>query len=68
MYRRMGPKELEAVIEEVKQLKSDAEDYANQFDEDHPIWKAIDTGGGQTCDVRGVFRQLYKAGYTIVRR
>lgn len=36
------------------------------IDEGHPIWKAIDRGGGQTCDVRGVLRVLAERGYTIV--
>ena len=34
--------------------------------EDHPIWLAIDTGGGQTCDIAGVLRELNRAGYVIV--
>lgn len=34
--------------------------------EDHPIYKAIDKGGGQTCDVFGVIRELRVAGYVIV--
>lgn len=36
--------------------------------ENHPIWHAIDNGGGQACDIRGVIRELYKAGYVIVPR
>ena len=34
--------------------------------EDHPIYKAIDSGGGQACDIRGVIRELNAAGYAIV--
>ena len=30
------------------------------------ICDAIDTGGGQTCDVAGVVRALDKAGFVIV--
>lgn len=30
------------------------------------IRNAIDTGGGQTCDVEGVLRALDAAGYMIV--
>lgn len=36
--------------------------------ENHPIWHAIDTGGGQACNIRGVIRELHKAGYAIVPR
>jgi hypothetical protein len=36
------------------------------MDEDHPIYKAIDKGGGQACDVKGVIRELLEAGYVIV--
>lgn len=32
------------------------------------IWKAIDKGGSQTCDVIGVVRELDKAGYYIVSK
>lgn len=39
-----------------------------EIDEDHPIYKAIDRGGGQTCDIPGVLRELEKAGYAIVRK
>lgn len=31
------------------------------MDENHPIYKAIDRGGGQTCDIAGVIRELDKA-------
>lgn len=40
----------------------------DNIDEDHRIWKAIDHGGGQTCDVRGVLRELDKAGYKIIEK
>lgn len=30
------------------------------------IEEAIDLGGGQTCDIPGVLRELDKAGYVIV--
>lgn len=30
------------------------------------IWEAIDLGGGQTCDVAGVLRELRRAGFSIV--
>lgn len=36
--------------------------------EGDPIWEAIDTGGGQTCDVQGVLRVLHERGYVIVDR
>ena len=36
------------------------------IDEDSPIWQAIDTGGGQVCDIAGVLHELDKAGYGIV--
>lgn len=36
------------------------------LDEDSPIVKAIDRGGGQTCDIAGVLRELDVAGYVIV--
>lgn len=35
---------------------------------DHPIYQAIDKGGGQVCDIRGVIRELNAAGYVIVPR
>jgi hypothetical protein len=35
--------------------------------EDGPIWNAIDIGGGQTCDIAGVLRELTSAGYVIVK-
>lgn len=38
------------------------------MDENHPIYKAIDRGGGQTCDILGVIRELDKAGFVIVPR
>lgn len=31
------------------------------------ILNAIDTGGGQTCDITGVMRELHKQGFKIVR-
>lgn len=30
------------------------------------IWDAIDRGGGQTCDIEGVVRELRAAGFEIV--
>jgi hypothetical protein len=36
------------------------------MNEDHPLYKAIDRGGGQTCDTAGVIRELAKAGFAIV--
>lgn len=30
------------------------------------IRDAIDTGGGQVCDINGVLRELDKAGYVVV--
>lgn len=38
------------------------------MDETDPIWQAIDLGGGQTCDVNGVVREVKRAGYVIVER
>lgn len=35
------------------------------MDENDPIYQAIDRGGGQTCDIEGVVRELAKAGYVI---
>ncbi len=32
------------------------------------IRDAIDTGGGQCCDIEGVLRELAKAGFVIVPR
>lgn len=37
------------------------------MDETDPIYKAIDSGGGQTCNVAGVIRELNAAGYVIVK-
>jgi hypothetical protein len=37
-----------------------------ELDENDPIYKAIDTGGGQTCNIQGVVRELAAAGYVIV--
>jgi hypothetical protein len=37
-----------------------------QTDEDHPVYNAIDKGGGQVCDIAGIFRELHAAGYVIV--
>lgn len=39
-----------------------------EIKEGHPIWEAIDSGGGQVCDIEGVLRELNKAGYTIIPR
>lgn len=36
------------------------------IDEDHPIWKAIDRGGGQAVDIAGVINALEAAGYVVV--
>lgn len=41
-------------------IKSDHSDFRK-------IVNAIDTGGGQTCDITGVLRELYKAGYFITK-
>lgn len=38
------------------------------MDENHPLYKAIDRGGGQTCDIGGVIQALLDAGYVIVPR
>ena len=38
------------------------------MDENDPIYQAIDAGGGQTCDIAGVVRELKAAGYVIVQR
>ena len=38
------------------------------MNEDHPIYKAIDSGGGQCCDISGILRALDAAGYVIVSR
>jgi hypothetical protein len=38
------------------------------MDESHPLYQAIDRGGGQTCDIPGVIRELAAAGYVIVPR
>ena len=40
---------------------------ADDLDENHPIYVAIDVGGGQMCDVHGVLRALREAGYEIVQ-
>jgi hypothetical protein len=37
-----------------------------EIDEDSEIWRLIDHGGGQTCNVRGVLRALEEAGYVII--
>lgn len=37
------------------------------MDENDPIYKAIDDGGGQTCDIPGVVKSLEAAGYMIVK-
>lgn len=38
----------------------------NNISENHPIWIAIDEGGGQVCDIPGIIRELNKAGFSIV--
>lgn len=37
-----------------------------RLDEDDPIYKVIDKGGGQACDINGVWRALDEAGYIII--
>lgn len=37
-----------------------------EINEDDPIYKAIDSGGGQTCNINGVVSALDAAGYAIV--
>jgi len=32
------------------------------------VCKAIDSGGGQVCDVNGVLKELYKAGFVVISR
>lgn len=39
---------------------------ALRFCQMHPIWQAIDRGGGQTCDVAGILVALDNAGYVIL--
>jgi hypothetical protein len=39
-----------------------------KIEEGSPIYEAIDRGGGQTCDIAGVIRELDRAGYVIVPR
>jgi uncharacterized protein YodC (DUF2158 family) len=34
--------------------------------EDDPIYKAIDDGGGQCCDIPGILRVLEERGYSII--
>lgn len=41
---------------------------SEDYDENHPIYQAIDRGGGQTCDINGVVKELRAAGYVIVPR
>ena len=36
------------------------------IDENDPIYKAIDIGGGHSCDIEGVVCELDKAGFVIV--
>lgn len=38
------------------------------LDENDPIYKAIDLGGGQTVNIPGVLNELDKAGYEIRKR
>lgn len=38
------------------------------IEEDDPLYKAIDKGGGQTCDIQGVVRELEASGFVIVRK
>jgi len=35
------------------------------MDENDPIYRAIDRGGGQVCDVPGIIRELQRAGFVI---
>ena len=36
------------------------------FDKSNPIYSAIDRGGGQTCDIAAIIREIDRAGYIIV--
>ena len=36
------------------------------IDENDPIYKAIDIGGGMCCDIPGILCELDKAGFVIV--
>lgn len=38
------------------------------IEEDSAIWRAIDKGGGQTCDIIGVIDSLDKEGFYIVTK
>lgn len=40
----------------------------DELAEDDPIYAAIDKGGGQTCNINGVVRELSAAGFVIVPR
>lgn len=37
------------------------------LDDNCPITEAINRGGGQTCDIAGVIRELAQAGFVIVQ-
>lgn len=37
------------------------------LDDNCPITQAINHGGGQTCDIAGVIRELAQAGFVIVQ-
>jgi hypothetical protein len=41
---------------------------AMELDESDPLYIAIDRGGGQTCDINGVVRELEAAGFAIVKK
>ncbi len=38
------------------------------YEEEYPLWDAIDRGGGQTCNVRGVLREIDRMGFVVVRQ
>lgn len=42
-------------------------DSATDHEDFNNILNAIDSGGGQTCDIVGVLKELHKAGYGIMR-
>jgi hypothetical protein len=43
-------------------------DEEGKMDENDPLYKAIDKGGGQTCNIPGVIRELEAAGFVVVRK
>lgn len=42
-------------------------DTASDHADYEKILNAIDNGGGQTCDIAGVMKELHKQGFKIVR-